>query len=92
MALFVRNLEEKYTQVKNDNLIVNLFSFDGLNLDDVLEFLDISNRHREGGKSFVIVTESVGYNEVPDELIIAPTLQEAKDIIEMEEIERDLEL
>ena len=92
LSIFLKNLDERYQEVKNDNLIINLFTFDKLTSGDVLEFLEISNRHRKSGKSFVIVTDKVTYDEVPDEIIVAPTLQEAKDIIEMEEIERDLEL
>ena len=92
LSIFLKNLDERYQEVKNDNLIINLFTFDKLTSGDVLEFLEISNRHRKSGKSFVIVTDKVTYDEVPDEMIVVPTLQEAKDIIEMEEIERDLEL
>lgn len=92
LSVFLKNLDERYSEVKNDNIIINLFTFDKLTSGDVLEFLDISNTHRNSGRSFVIVTDKVSYNEVPDEIIVAPTLQEAKDIIEMEEIERDLEL
>ena len=92
LSIFLKNFEEKYSEVKNDNLIINLFTFDKLTSGDVLEFLEMSNKHRKSGKSFVIVTDKVSYDEVPDEIIVAPTLQEAKDIIEMEEIERDLEL
>lgn len=92
LSIFLNNLDEKYSEVKNDNLIINLFTIDTLTSGDVVEFLDISNRHRQLGKSFVIVTDKVPYDQVPDEIIVAPTLQEAKDIIEMEEIERDLEL
>ena len=33
----------------------------------------------------------VDLNEMPDEIIVVPTLQEAFDIIEMEDIERDLD-
>jgi hypothetical protein len=54
--------------------------------------LELSDAHRKTKKSFVLVTEKVSYDEVPDKICVVPTLQEAKDIIEMEEIERDLEL
>ncbi|WP_337251719.1 hypothetical protein [Maribacter halichondriae] len=60
--------------------------------NDVLEFLELSNAHRSTKKSFVIVTDKVSYDEVPDEISVVPTIQEARDIIEMEEIERDLDL
>lgn len=92
ITTFLKNLEDRYSEVKNDNLILNLFSFEKLSAGDVLEFLQISNKHRESGKSFVIVTDKVSYDEVPEEIMVVPTLQEAKDIVEMEEIERDLGL
>lgn len=89
---FLDNLKKSYDKVKDDNLILNLFSFEKLTAGDVLEFLEFSNKHKAGGKSFVIVTNKVAYDEVPEEIMVTPTVQEAKDIIEMEEIERDLGL
>ena len=38
----------------------------------------------------MIVTNTVNPDDIPEELFVVPTLQEAEDIIEMEEIERDL--
>lgn len=92
ITTFLDNLNKSYGKVKDDNLVLNLFSFEQLTAGDVLEFLELSNRHKENGKSFVIVTNKVSYEEVPEEIMVTPTLQEAKDIIEMEEIERDLGL
>lgn len=89
---FLQNLEKEYYKIKYDNIIVNLFSFSRLTAGDILEFLPISNKHREIKKSFVLVTDKVSFEEVPEELCVVPTIQEAKDIIEMEEIERDLGL
>jgi hypothetical protein len=48
--------------------------------------------HRKANKSFVLVTDKVSYDEIPDEISLVPTIQEAMDLIEMEDIERDLEL
>ncbi len=90
LSIFLGNLNNAYDKIKHDNIIVNLFSFDTLTANHVLEFLEISNKHRETNKSFVLVTEKVAYDEVPEEICLVPTIQEAKDIIEMEEIERDL--
>lgn len=89
---FMENLENAYSKIKNDHIIVNLFSFSKLTAGDVLEFLQISNDHRGARKSFVLVTNKVSFDEVPEEICVVPTIQEAKDIIEMEEIERDLDL
>jgi hypothetical protein len=89
---FLNNLNDAYGKIKNDHLIINLFSFSRLRSGDVLEFLDLSNTHRAAGKSFVLVTDKVTYDEVPEEICVVPTIQEARDIIEMEEIERDLDI
>lgn len=92
LPIFLQNLNKEYPKLMHDNIIVNLFSFESLSADDILEFLQLSNQHRNSGKSFVLVTDKVSYEEVPDEICLVPTLQEAQDIIEMEEIERDLGL
>ena len=52
--------------------------------------MQISNQHRHTKHSFVIVSNKIDNDNIPDELVIVPTLQEAYDIIEMEEIEKDL--
>jgi hypothetical protein len=92
LGTFLKNLNDAYPKIKHDHIILNLFSFKKLTTDDVLEFLEISNNHRKSGKSFVLVTDKVAYDELPDSICVVPTLQEAHDLIEMEEIERDLEL
>ena len=89
---FLANLNNAYPKISKDNLIINLFSFKKLSANDILEFLHISNKHRSTRRSFVLVTNKVSFDEVPEEICLVPTIQEAKDIIEMEEIERDLGL
>lgn len=89
---FLENLNRAYPKLGNDNLIINLFSFRKLTANDLLEFLELSNSHKAKGKSFVLVSDLISYGEIPDEISLVPTVQEARDLIEMEEIERDLEL
>lgn len=91
LQTFCNRLREVYDKIGTDNVIVNLFSLGALTVNDLLEFLEISNRHRGAKKSFVIVTNKVNYDEIPDELVVVPTIREAHDVIEMEEIERDLD-
>lgn len=86
----VKKLDVLYNRFENNNVIVNLTSLKPILFEDIVEFLQISNKHRKGKLSFVIVSNSANLNEIPDELIVVPTLQEAFDIIEMEEMERDL--
>ncbi|PCJ93239.1 MAG: ribonuclease Z [Flavobacteriaceae bacterium] len=89
---FLKNLNNAYQTLKNDHIIVNLFSFSMLTTGDLLEFMELSNTHRGSNKSFVLVTSKVSYDEIPEEICVVPTIKEAKDIVEMEEIERDLGL
>lgn len=86
----VKKLDVLYDRFKNDNVIISLTSLKPIPLNEIVELLKISNTHRQDKKSFVIVTDKVNLDEMPDELVIVPTLKEAYDIIEMEEMERDL--
>ncbi|AFL82212.1 hypothetical protein Aeqsu_2762 [Aequorivita sublithincola DSM 14238] len=82
-----RQVPSKY---KGQNVVLNLLQYDSLELPHLLQFLKTSTLHRKAKQSFVIVNDSIDVDEVPFEMIVVPTLQEAGDIIEMEEIERDL--
>ncbi len=86
----VKKIETLYPKFKNDNIIVTLSSLTEITTEEIIEFLRVSNAHRAKGYSFVLVTNNINLNEVPDEIIVVPTSKEAYDIIEMEEIERDL--
>ena len=88
----VKKIKTLYPKFKNNNIIVNLTSLGLINISDIVEFLQISNTHRASKQSFVIVSNKINIEEPLDEVIVVPTLQEAYDIIEMEDMERDLEL
>jgi len=75
---------------KRQNVVINLLDYPALKLEELLYFLKTSNIHRSKKHSFVLVTDAIDPDTIPDELIVVPTLQEAADIVEMEEIEREL--
>jgi len=85
-----KQLHDDYSKFKSNNVIINLTTIDKIPLEELIEFLFISNKHRKAKHSFVIVTDKVDFDMVPDELVVVPTIHEAYDIIDMEEIERDL--
>ncbi len=89
---FLENLENEYAKFKNDNLVLDLLSFSELTPYNVISFLEIARKHKKNGKSFVLVSDQVSYDDVPEEINLVPSLQEARDVVEMEEIERDLGL
>ncbi len=78
------------SKYKGQNVVLNLLKYNSLELPELLQFLKTSNFHRKTKQSFVIVNDAIDIDEVPFEMIVVPTLQEAADIVEMEEIERDL--
>lgn len=86
----VKKMDVVYNRYKNDNIIVSLTSLKPISLEEIIEFLQLSNSHRKSKHSFVIVSDKVNLDEMPDEIVVVPTIQEAYDIIEMEEMERDL--
>jgi hypothetical protein len=90
VAAFREKVTTEYNSFKGRNLILDLAGDGLIGLEDVLTFLPLSNKHRAEKKSFVLVVKDFDYNDVPDEMVVVPTLLEANDIIEMEEIERDL--
>lgn len=89
-AAFLEKVTAEYNSFKNRNIILDISQDKNVSLKEVLSFLSLSNRHRKAKKSFVIVVNDFDFNDAPEEMIVVPTLLEAHDIIEMEEIERDL--
>mgnify|MGYP000697276844 CR=1 FL=1 len=59
-------------------------------IENLFLFLDVANNHRANGISFVVIVKGIDIDDVPEEINIVPTITEAKDLLEMEAIERDL--
>ncbi len=89
-AAFLEVLTREYNSYKNENLILDLTHDKNLKMEDVKSFAELIKLHKKQKKSIVLVSDSVNYNAVPKSITLVPTLLEAHDIIEMEEIERDL--
>ncbi len=87
---FASDLTRHHSDFKDQNIVVNLKSASNVASKELLSFLELSNVHRNDNKSFVLVTDAVGIDELPEELVVVPTLQEAEDMIQMDEIQRDL--
>ncbi len=89
-AEFYQKLHHEYNSYKSQNLIIDL-SFDkAITMADIKLFLEMKKIHKKEKKSLVLVVNDIDFNDVPDKLTVVPTLLEAHDIIEMDEIERDL--
>ena len=87
---FSSKLTRQHSDIKDNNVVVDLRKYNDVSADHLLAFLEISNVHRNENKSFILVNDAVGIDELPEELVVVPTLQEAEDMIQMDEIQRDL--
>lgn len=79
-----------YTNFKQENIILNLLEVEKPDLDEIMLFSPLSLAHKKNGKSFVMVLKEGFTDDLPDEMITVPTLTEAEDVVNLEEIERDL--
>ena len=87
---FFSELNENFSNFKNNNLILDFSQIVNMDERKILLFSPMCGKQKELNKSFVIVSEGIRTDDIPEEMLVVPTLQEAKDIIEIENIERDL--
>ena len=88
-----RNLvKSNYKNIQEQNIVIDLTAYKKkITPNHILEFSELSTYSKEQlGKSFVVASSTINILELPNDISVAPTLQEALDLIEMEEIERDL--
>lgn len=90
IVAFIENVSNQYTSYKEHNLILDVSHDKKVTINDLLNFKNLAKLHAKSKKSFVIVTDLIDFDNIPSYLTVVPSLLEAHDIIEMEEIERDL--
>jgi hypothetical protein len=90
LVSFLMKVTHQYKTFEKDNIILDISAYSELSVQDINSFLPLSKTHKKAKKSFVVVTKEIDIDSVSDDLTIVPSLLEANDIIEMEEIERDL--
>ncbi|RZJ72932.1 ribonuclease Z [Flavobacterium sp.] len=89
LTAFLMKLTHEHKTFEKSNLIVDVSHHSGISVKEINAFLPLSKTHKKGKKSFVIIA-NVDFNKASEKLVIVPTLQEAHDVIELDEIERDL--
>ena len=89
-GLFLQKITSQSESYKNQNLILDLTHDKSTTIQSIKAFSDLSKLHCKKKKSFVIVAENIDFNTLPKSLVVVPSVLEAHDIIDMDEIERDL--
>lgn len=87
---FLEKVTNQYASFKDSNLILDIAHDKSVDIKAIKSFTDLAKKFKKAKKSFVLVAENIDFNDVPSSLHVVPTLLEAHDLIEMEEIERDL--
>ena len=90
LVSFRLKLTHEYKTFQKHNIIVDVRPHKSLSTAEIDSFLPLSKTHRKSKKSFILVTPEIDFNAVSHKLAVVRSLQEAHDIIDMEEIERDL--
>lgn len=87
---FIMKLTHEYKSFQKYNIIIDITIHKDLSIKKINDFLPLVKMHSKSKKSIVIVADGVHFTDVSQHITIVPTQQEAHDIIELEEIERDL--
>ena len=90
LVSFVMKITHEYKSFKKYNILIDISNFKNLTIKDLNIFLPLIKQHSINKHSFVIVAFDIDFNKAFNKMNIVPTLQEAYDIIELEEIQRDL--
>ena len=90
LVSFLMKVTHEYKTFEKQNIIIDISLHKSMNIKEINSFQSLSAIHKKAKKSFVIVAEGIDFNSVSQKLTIVPTMLEAHDMIEMEEIERDL--
>lgn len=87
---FFAGFKSNYPDFSKKNVIVDLSNIKKITNSEILLFLNTAKLHFQNNTSFVIVAQNLNIDALPDVLVTTPTMVEALDIIELDEIGRDL--
>ncbi len=87
---FYEQFNSKVNTLKELNLIIDFSDFN-IHITDLLKLKKFALTQIESGISFVVISKEIDLDNLPDELIVVPTFQEAIDMIEMDEMTRSLD-
>ncbi|MCK5782630.1 MAG: ribonuclease Z [Flavobacteriales bacterium] len=88
--LSFENFRDEFSLLEvSDSVVVDLSALN-LSNSQIEELSVLSSVYKKGGMSFAVVVSNISVDEVDEALSVAPTLQEAIDVVSMEDLEREL--
>jgi hypothetical protein len=79
-----------YPKFQSNNFIFIVDRLQNSEPDFVNTVLKLTKSHQLQKQTFVVVAPHWSQSDISDEIVCVPTLQEAFDLIEMDEMQRDL--
>lgn len=90
LVSFLMKVTHEYKSFEKYNIIIDISLHKKLTVKQIKSFSSLSKTHKKSKKSFIIVAQDIDFNTIPESLTVVPMLLEAHDVIDMDEIERDL--
>ena len=87
---FFNYFKKFYHKFKDENIIIDFSDADAIENEEIFLFSPIIEDHNNNGKSFIIVLDRSNFNDLAEDIFAVPTLKEAEDVVNFEDIERDL--
>lgn len=87
---FFSSFQEKYDTLIKNHIIIKISDKISIENKDIFVLLPCADNHKKNNMTFVVVYKGVDVDEFPETFNIVPTIQEAEDVLEMENIQRDL--
>ena len=87
---FFKALIHNHKNLEKTHLIINLSDGKNISKEEVLLLLDMAYQHKKNGTTFVVVSKEIDIDLFSEGFNIVPTLTEAEDVLEIENIEREL--
>lgn len=87
---FVSDFGKKHSDLVKNHLIIKIPDELSIDSENIFIFLQYAEEHQANNTTFIVVCKRCNIDDFPDTFNIVPTLQEAEDVLEMENIQRDL--
>ncbi len=85
----IKSLTEEIIGNSKYNLILDIAELP-ISEKEIKELYNFYTKNDTNGTSFVVINREISLDNLPDGLNIVPTFQEATDLIDLEEMMRDL--
>ncbi len=85
----IKSLTEAISENSKYNIILDVLEI-SISEKEIKELYNFHTKNNTNGTSFVVINKEISLDNLPDGLNVVPTFQEATDLIDLEEMMRDL--